>query len=487
MKVKTVKQIGGLLAAGVLFSSSLVAFGGDAGAPPKAAKTLIEPPGNPLSFFDGKLVFDVQERLRFEIRDNNFDFNKAVNAPTDDAWLLHRFRIGMAIKPVDWLKIYGQGQDSREIDSDRVNVPGLAGAEGDDAFDFRQGYVELANYQVFPLGLKVGRQELSYGDERLVGSFDWNNFGRVFDAVKIRLEQPRFWVEAFGSRVVLTERDKVNPDDSHDWFSGVYFSTTYIPIQTTDFYVFYRDKGDNNPDLQPVNAWSKVGVGNGPAARFAAIGTRIKSTPGKLAGFDYEGEFVYETGDVWATNRASKQSSLSAFAAHVGGGYTLESNSTKPRFGLEYNYARGDHNPRDGTSQSFQNLFPTNHKVLGQMDLFAWRNIHDGRVQFKLSPCKKMTFQIDYHALFLADTSDFWYRANGITPVRQKTPAGKDVRTIGASSFAGHELDVKVGYQVCKNLKLEGGYSHFFAGTYLKDTGAHGDADFGYVQALLQF
>lgn len=475
--------------AALLISSIPPAIGGDSAVSAKPEKNVIakQPESNPLSFLDGKLVFDVQERLRMEVRDNNFDFNKSINAITDDTWLLQRFRLGMAVKPVDWLKIYAQGQDSREIDSDRLDIPGRFGAEGDDAFDLRQAYIELADYKAFPLGLKVGRQELIYGDERLVGAFDWNNFGRVFDAVKIRFQQPKFWVEAFGSRVVLTERDRVNPDDSHDWFSGVYFSTTYIPIQTTDFYVFYRDKGDNNPDLFPVNALSTVGAGNGSASRFAAIGTRIKSTPGKLAGFDYEGEFVYETGDVWATNHSSKEMALSAFAAHVGAGYTFPKCPMKTRIGVEYNYASGDHNPADGTSQSFQNLFPTNHKVLGQMDLFAWKNMHDPRVELKLSPFKNFTFQIDYHALFLADTSDYWYRANGITPVRTITPTKKDVRTIGASSFAGHEIDVKAGYQVCKNLKLEAGYSHFFAGSYLKDTGAHNDADFGYAQATLQF
>ena len=141
---------------------------------------------NPLSFAEGKVVFDVQERLRWEVRNNNFDFNDGVNAPTDDNWLLQRFRLGVAIKPTDWLKIYAQAQDSREINSDRPDFPGLLGAEGDDAFDLRQGYIEIGNPKEFPLTLKAGRQILSYGDERVIGAFDWNNIGRTFDAVKFR-------------------------------------------------------------------------------------------------------------------------------------------------------------------------------------------------------------------------------------------------------------------------------------------------------------
>jgi hypothetical protein len=34
---------------------------------------------------------------------------------------------------------------------------------------------------------------------------------------------------------------------------------------------------------------------------------------------------------------------------------------------------------------------------------------------------------------------------------------------------------------------VQAGYSHFFAGDYLKGTGFHSDADFGYVQATISF
>jgi hypothetical protein len=38
-----------------------------------------------------------------------------------------------------------------------------------------------------------------------------------------------------------------------------------------------------------------------------------------------------------------------------------------------------------------------------------------------------------------------------------------------------------------KNFVLEAGYSHFFAGDYLADTGPSDDADFGYLQATISF
>ena len=41
--------------------------------------------------------------------------------------------------------------------------------------------------------------------------------------------------------------------DSADNFFGGSFSIDLVPKQTTDFYVFYRHKDDNQPDLDPTN------------------------------------------------------------------------------------------------------------------------------------------------------------------------------------------------------------------------------------------
>ena len=107
-----------------LFAATVLA--GDAFAGP--AKPVEKKKAEPiplLSFADGKVIFDVQERLRWEVRENNFDFRSNVNAVTDDGWLLQRFRIGMMLKPVPWLKVYAQGQDSREFFSGRTLIPVL--------------------------------------------------------------------------------------------------------------------------------------------------------------------------------------------------------------------------------------------------------------------------------------------------------------------------------------------------------------------------
>ena len=484
-----------IFTSGVVISGCLHAHSVWAGDTSPAKETKTDKTGSkiekkepsPLSFWDGRVVFDIEERVRGEIRENNRDFDSSIDDDNDDAWLLNRFRLGLAFKPVSWLKFYGQTQDVREEFSERKDIPGVRGAEGDDAFDLRQAYISLGDVKKFPLLLTIGRQAITYGDGRLIADSKWGNFGRTFDAIRLRFEEPHYWVEGFVMRPVQIERHSFNNSDDKDNFGGIYFSMDYVPKQTTDFYFYYRDKEDNQPDLDPTNRIDPQGTWNGPAARFATMGVRVKSTPEKLNGWDYSGEFVYEVGEVFLTDTNSQRFDLNAFALAVSAGYTAKDIPWKPRFGFEYDFASGDSDPTDSNSESFQNLFPSNHDKYGLMDEFGWRNLHDLRLQVNLKPVKKLDFEFHYHAFWLADTHDFWYRGNGISTLRTRTPDGNDVRTIGARNFAGHEVDLVATYELNKSVKLQVGYSHFFAGQYLADTGPSSDADFGFFMATVSF
>jgi Alginate export len=475
---KMIRVIPGLL----LVVACLCASPGFGGQPELDAKSTAPPPpvekkeANPLCFLDGKLCFDIQERLRWENRNNNFDFNDAVDSLTDDNWFLNRFRIGVAIKPVDWLKIYAQGQDSREAWADRPAIPGSMGAEGDDQFDFRQGYLQLGPKWV---NAKLGRQELAYGDERLIGTNPWNNFGRTFDAAKLHYEHGKFSVDVFASTVVYILRDEFdysdlfNGSETHrdQVFSAIYGSTTAVDPLTMDLYVLILD--EHNPTvIVPGITYPGTSLSTpGTRTDFVTLGTRLKADPKKLNGWEFEGEFAFQTGQV-------SDLDLTAFAAHIGGGYNFKCPWT-PRLFAEYNYASGDDDSTDGDIETFQNLFPSNHAYYGYMDLFSWQNMHNPELSLKVKPCKQVGLETNFHWFWLANTNDAWYRANGTTRVRPITP--------GAPNYVGSELDVLITCQPVKSLVFLVGYSHFFAGDYVSATGPSDDADFGYVQATINF
>jgi hypothetical protein len=446
-----------------------------------------EAPPNPLSFFDGALVFDFEDRVRFEGSSNTRDFDDSINDDQDDIWASNRFRFGLAIKPARWLKLYAQLQDTREWDSDRPNTPGLRGAQGDDNFDLRQGYLELADFKSFPIGVTVGRQRLNYGERRLIGDPNWNQLGRTFDAVKLRWQSEKFAADLFAARPVQFKDEVFNDSDAADNVFGLYTTNRFVPWQETDLYWIYRDKGDAQPDLDPTNRVDPRGAWNGPAQRIHTVGTRWKSKPGALRGWDYLLEAAIQWGDVWESDRSAAALEHRAGALSVAAGYTFEQVKWKPRLALEYNFATGDENPADGESQSFQNLFPGNHVLYGHMDVFGWRNLHNLRAQVNVKPLKTLDIELSYHAFWLDETTDYGFRNNGFSTLRTRTPDGRDVRTIGAGKFAGHEVDLFVKWNVTKNLNVDFGYNHFFAADYLRDTGPSDDADFAYVQAQILF
>jgi hypothetical protein len=60
-----------------------------------------------------------------------------------------------------------------------------------DVFDFRQGYL---NFHYVSAQLFVGRQELKFGDERVVGISDWTNNSRTWDGADLRIgAKDRIW------------------------------------------------------------------------------------------------------------------------------------------------------------------------------------------------------------------------------------------------------------------------------------------------------
>lgn len=486
-----------LLAVGSIAARSLA-------GPVEPPKPLVAaPPANPLSFAEGLIVFDLQARFRFVDQENTLDFNSGATALGDGNWFLNRFRLGLLLRPAEWVKVYAQVQDARQFGADIPLIPNQNGAQGDDAFDLYQGYVEFSHYEKFPVGLRIGRQVLQYGSERLIGPSDWTNFGRSFDAVKLRYQVKDWSIDAFAATVAVNTRSDYNQSNLFNGtethrgqvFSGLYFSSmSLVPTQTTDFYALYLDQ-ESGPPSRPaaygrdtgfvtlgMTVKSKNGVFHrepAPATEGKAV-TDGKSTPPppvlpkKAVGFDYDGDFVFQTGKAGSLD-------LTAFAIHAGIGYTFDV-PWSPRLGLEYNYGSGDRDPNDGNIETFQNLFPSNHPSYGIMDEFSWQNMQNPAITLTASPCKTLTAQIEFHGFWLASTDDYWYLSNGTTTVRPLNAAARD-----ASSFAGMELDFVLTWKPCKQVSMQGGYSHFFAGTYLQDTGASDDANFGYLQTTIAF
>jgi len=301
--------------------------------------------------------------------------------------------------------------------------------------------------------------------------------------VRLRYERDRFWLEVFAASVVVVERSDFNTSDLFDWngsgreqvFTGLYASTRLVPLHTVDAYLFWLNQANGNvSNFGPLLGIPPAGSqGGNPALgqNFVTLGTRFNNDPKAMGGWEYDAELAVQAGKLAGLD-------LAAFAAHAGLGYNF-SLPWEPRLYLQYNYASGDNNPDDGRSTTFQNLFPTNHKFYGYMDLFSWQNIHNPSVTLSAKPHATLTVAADFHLFWLATTNDAWYRANGLSRARPITPS--------ANPFVGSEIDLTCTWRPTKTFSLLAGYSRFFPGDYVRDTGPASPADFFYLQAEMKF
>ncbi len=386
--------------------------------------------------------------------------------------------------------------DQRWAYANNPFVPGTVAKRGEgpdaDSIELHQAVVTVGNHREFPVSLKLGRMELSYGDERLIGAFAWNNIGRTFDGLKLRWQNEWFGADLFATHPVIPQNGVFDVPNHEDYFSGLYATSLKIPKHSFEFYFLARNASAGAAAVVPSPQFPQ------PSARdIYTIGFRIKSRPGDLGPWDYALESAYQFGNM-VDNRAGVNTPTarldqSAYMVVGQGGYTFTDLWATPRLGLEYVFSSGDSDPFDGAHETFDNLFHTNHKFYGYMDFISLQNIQDLRASLLLKPTKKINVTIEGHGFWLADTHDSFYNVGGVARGgTAPTPGTGYGVNPGYSRFVGTEIDTVATYNVTRFAQLEAGYGHFFTGDYIEQSlssplfGAQ-DANFFYAQVNLSF
>jgi Alginate export len=255
-------------------------------------------------------------------------------------------------------------------------------------------------------------------------------------------------------------------DGEFDWSTpgnnlyGIYGGIEkLVPKATVEPYFLWRRQSALKTEL------GVPGISN-----FATVGIRWV---GKLpANFDYGTEMDRQAGSLGSDT-------ISAWAGHWVLGETLIMARFKPRFSLEYNYASGDRNPKDGTRGTFDQLYPTAHDKYGLADQVGWKNIRNARAGVDLKLAKKWGLTGRYDAWWLADPHDALYSAASTIVARDTTGT--------SGKFVGQEVDSVLAYTFSKYLQVSGGYGHIFPGTFLNHTTPGQSYNFPYAMSTLIF
>ena len=441
-------------------------------------------------------------RLRYEVRENalaappanDFKFGVANDNSYFSTKLL--FHIARSEK---WWNVTIEGRNSSATGDSRgaaPNIPSGSSPDSDGPVDLHQAFLTWGNLKEFPVTLKVGRQEFSYGDERVIGAFGWSQVGRVFDAAKLRWQNSWFGVDAFSGRVVVPDDNNFNTSNDYEQFSGLYFNTAKVPKNGLEFYLLAR-----NVSPQAITLFSPAITPSpyNPTARDVyTVGTRLKSATNAWGHFDYTVEAMGQFGNWKRSNTGIRPNERDEHRAYAGSGnlgYTFADTAGKPRLAVEYSYGSGDNDPNDGQHGTFDNLFPTNHKFYGYQDLASLQNLSDLRLISTIKPHPRLSLALEGHLFWLASTSDRFYNVGGVARAGTGTTGNPGSGTgYGLNptygSFVGSELDLIAGFSLNKAAQLEAGYAHFFRGDYITDTfhiAGSQDADWLYAQLQLRF
>ena len=155
-----------------------------------------------------------------------------------------------------------------------------------------------------------------------------------------------------------------------------------------------------------------------PGQQRHTLGGRIAYRQGP---FDGTAESYWQTGSMGLA-QSSNRLHINAHAMAVEGGLTLEQLPWTPRLGVEFNYASGDGSAKNcdgstgggcgGNANTFENLYPTNHILMGYADRMAWRNMvgYSASVQVKPSIAQHLDFR--FWIFRKANNNDCWYTAS---------------------------------------------------------------------------
>jgi hypothetical protein len=309
--------------------------------------------------------------------------------------------------------------------------------------DLHQAFVDYATTLKGgqSLTFRLGRQELSYGSQRLVAVREAPNNRQAFDAAKLMFGSKNLKLDVFYSNYVSAKPGFF--DDaviSGTRFWGTYAAFNKVPvIQNFDVYYF--------------GILKKTAVfddGKGRESRHS-VGARVwENTPT----WQYDLEGLYQFGK-FAT------SDISAWTLSSNISYTFDKVKLQPQIGLKTEAISGDKSYGDGKLNTFNPLFPKG-AYFGLAALIGPYNLLDAHPYVSLALTKKLSLSEDYDMFWRLNRNDGLYAVNGKIIYSGKA---------GASKQIGHQLGTELAYTPNKYLYFREEVTWFTAGDFLKQAG----------------
>lgn len=384
-----------------------------------------------LMFAQDKLKVDAQIRPRFNNSNKDFNGDTGANSFTE-----LRTRLGVAYSPSKDLTGFIQIQDSRLFGSEAHT---LADSKN---LDLHQAYFILNNFFKLPLNVKVGRMELSYGAQRLIGAVGWHNVGRSFDGSVVKLFTKPIDIDFIAAR---TNESGLAGDEEDQFLFSAYGNLKIVDNFVIEPFVIFENTVEVDFNRITLGVYAK---------------SKNKKSP-----FQHELDAAYQLGT------QIKDQDISAFMLAYNLNYHFNS-KIKPVIGGGIDYLSGDDGEDAEKYKVFHTLYATNHKFYGYMDYFLniprdtyGLGLMDIHVKGSIVPAKKFKVALALHM----------FNAN----------ADYTLNDGSTSTSFGSEADITLFYKYSSNVNFVGGVSYFAPGEIFKEEKGEDSSTWTYLMAVV--
>lgn len=284
---------------------------------------------------------------------------------------------------------------------------------------------------------KIGRQVLSYDNQRILGEIGWAQQAQSHDALLFSYKKSKSQLD-LGLAL----------NNSNENVYETAYNTTYKNMQFAWFHHNFTNFGLSVLALNNGYQFEDSNDGNFKVAYMQTFGTYGKWGSGKK--FYGDAAIYAQTGEI---SLGVDKTNVAAYYGALNLGYQV---SSKFNFDLGFEYLSGtDQDETSTTVKSFTPLFGTNHAFNGFMDYFYVGN-------------HKYSVGLQDYYIKLGYKKDKWkfnliphiFMSNGtiINPVNFEKE----------DDYLGTEVDFTLGYTYDKNITISGGYSQMFGSSSLE-------------------
>lgn len=376
------------------------------------------------NLFSQSVILSGEVRPRYEFRHGYKtimpDGNKAANFISQRTRLnlfygSTTFKFGLVIQNV---RVWG---DVSQLNSSDIYGTAIHQAWGEAIFSKK-------------LAIKIGRQEISYDDQRIFGGVNWTQQARSHDAAIIKYRP--------------NKATKIDVGIAYNAQGETLYKTDYSVNNYKTFqYIWYHEQFNKIAlSLLALNNGMPYDESNNSQAIVYSqtYGGRLTYKGNALK---FNTSFYYQGGK----NKFNHSLSAGYFSANVS--YSLPDKFT---FGLGGEYLSGTSSKNQvlgKNDNSFKPFYGTNHKFDGWMDYFYVGSYMYSNGLFDISlpltqKADKFTFKLIPH----------YFLAAAKVSAKQSDGTWKDYK-----SNLGAEIDFSINYNFSKDVVISGGYSQLMA------------------------